>query len=370
MDKLVSVAASVEGGTPGKTGLLLPLTEDTAMTPEIVWPIAAIHEFRGHWKAIEHFARPQSWRRIATIESIGSSLRIEGARLSDAEVEKVITAGPPIPPFATREDAEAAGYADALNEILGPRWESLNEYHIKGLHRLLLRHNTNDASGLGEYKKVASDLEAIGRDGARRVIFQAASPAETPMRMTEMVDWYNEALHQGDEHPLSLIGKFVARFLSIQPFEHGNGHLSRLLTTLLLLLAGYDYVPYSSIEKLIESDKHRYYNSLLCTLHTIATDEPDWSPWLRFFLKTLEKQTDNLAEKIENEQSLRTELPALSRRILALARDRGEISIIGIERNTRRNRNTIKAHVKKLCASGYLRQVGKGRGARYILNRS
>ncbi len=92
---------------------------------------------------------------------------------------------------------------------------------------------------------------------------------------------------QAQLHPLLIIAIFVVVFLAIHPFQDGNGRLSRVLTTLLLLQAGYTYVPYSSLESVIEHNKEAYYLALRHTQGTIRTDAPNWQPWLVFFLRSL-----------------------------------------------------------------------------------
>jgi Fic family protein len=166
---------------------------------------------------------------------------------------------------------------------------------------------------------------------------------------------------------LILIGIFIVVFLAIHTFQDGNGRLSRVLTTLLLLRAGYGYVPYSSMESVIEANKDNYYLALRRTQQTIRKEKQNWEYWLVFFLRAMTKQKDNLAAKVKEEQALRSSLPALSRQILELAKTRGEITVKEIEESTGANRNTIKVHVKKLAGDNYLAQVGKGRGARYTL---
>jgi Fic family protein len=136
---------------------------------------------------------------------------------------------------------------------------------------------------------------------------------------------------------------------------------------LLLMRAGYGYVPYSSMEGVIEQNKDSYYLALRRTQQTIRKQEQSWEAWLVFFLKTMAKQKDNLAAKVKEEQALRSSLPALSRQILEMAKTRGEITVKEIEDTTGANRNTIKVHVKKLAEQHYLLQVGKGRGARYTI---
>ena len=121
------------------------------------------------------------------------------------------------------------------------------------------------------------------------------------------------------------------------------------------------------MEGVVETNKDSYYLTLRRTQQTIRTKAQNWEPWLVFFLKTMVNQKDNLADKVKQEQVLRSSLPALSRQILELAKTRGEITVREIETATSANRNTIKLHIKKLAEQHYLMQVGKGRGARYTM---
>jgi Fic family protein len=340
------------------------------ITLEILKLIADIDEFKGRWTVIENLApeRLSSLRRIATIESVGSSTRIEGSRLSDADVEKLLSRLQ-TKSFASRDEQEVAGYADAMDmifdsyEVIPP-----TENHIKQLHGVLLKYSTKDQVHRGEYKTVTNHVEAFGPDGkSLGVVFETATPFETPGWMKELVDWYNRSVQEESHHPLILIGIFIVVLLAIHPFKDGNGRLSRVLTTLLLLRAGYSYVPYSSMEGVIETNKDSYYLALRRTQQTIRAKKQNWESWLVFFLKTMVKQKDNLGAKVKQEQSLRASQPALSRQILELTKTRGEITVKEIVEATSANRNTIKAHIKKLAEQNYLAQLGKGRGARYTL---
>jgi len=340
------------------------------ITPEILKLIADIDEFKGRWKVMETLApeRLTSLRRIATIESIGSSTRIEGAKLSDAEVEKLLS-GTETKSFASRDEQEVAGYADAMDMIFdGYDAITVTENHVKRLHGVLLKYSAKDQDHRGHYKKVPNHVEAFGPDGkSLGVVFETAIPFETPGWMKELVEWFNQSVQEESQHPLILIGIFIVVFLAIHPFKDGNGRLSRVLTALLLLRAGYGYVPYSSMETVIEANKDSYYLALRRTQQTIRKEEQSWDPWLVFFLRTMAKQKDNLAAKVKDEQALRSSLPALSRQILELAKTRGEITITETEDSTGANRNTIKVHLKKLAEQRYLVQLGKGRGARYAI---
>lgn len=246
----------------------------------------------------------------------------------------------------------------------------LSENHIKQLHGVLLKYSSKDEEHRGEYKNITNHVEAFDADGkSLGVVFQTATPFETPLMIKELVEWYNAQANEEAQHPLLIVAVFVVVLLAIHPFKDGNGRLSRILTTLLLLRAGYSYVPYSSMETVIEVNKENYYLALRRTQQTIRTDEQSWEPWVAFFLKTMVKQKDNLAAKVKEERYLREALPALSRSILEMANTRGEITVREIEDATSANRNTIKAHLKKLAEQDYLLAVGKGRGARYTVKK-
>ena len=340
------------------------------ITPEILKLIAEIDEFKGRWKVMESLAPEKltSLRRIATIESVGSSTRIEGAKLSDREVEKLLS-GVKAKSFASRDEQEVAGYADAMDMVF-ESFESITitENHIKQLHGVLLKYSSKDHEHRGHYKKVPNHVEAFGPDGkGLGIVFETATPFETPSWMKELVDWFNESVSEETQHPLMLIGIFIVVFLAIHPFKDGNGRLSRVLTTLLLLRAGYGYVPYSAMESVIEANKDNYYLALRRTQQTIRKGKQNWEYWLVFFLRTMVKQKTALAAKVKEEQALRSSLPALSRQILELAKTRGEIAVKEIEESTGANRNTIKVHLRKLANDNYLAQIGNGRGARYTL---
>ena len=168
---------------------------------------------------------------------------------------------------------------------------------------------------------------------------------------------------------LLIVAVFVVVFLEIHPFEDGNGRLSRILTTLLMRQAGYAYVPYSSLESIIEQNKQGYYLALRQTQGTIRTEAPNWQPWLKFFLCSLCSQVKRLEEKIDQERLMQTELPELSTLIMKLARDHDRITVSMLETNTKAKRATIKLHLAKLVKAAHLSQQGTGRGTWYAPTR-
>ena len=340
------------------------------INPEMLGLVASIDEFKGAWRALGTLApdRLSALRRVATIESIGSSTRIEGSRLSDREVERLLSnlqSGS----FATRDEQEVAGYAEVM-ELVFSSWAdiALTESHIRQLHRDLLIHSEKDARHRGSYKTASNNVTAFGEDGeVLGVVFETATPFDTPRLMTELVTWFNEERASGRLHPLLLIGIWVVVFLEIHPFQDGNGRLSRVLTTLLLLQTGYAYVPYSSLESVIEQSKDAYYRALRQTQGTIRSDAPDWQPWLMFFLRALAEQVRRLERKIEREKRVLAALPALALQVVEFAREHGRITMGEAIRLTGGNRNTLKQHFRTLVEQGQLVRRGGGRGAWYEL---
>lgn len=341
------------------------------ISPEILVLIAEIDEFKGVWRTIGQAAPEQFLylRQVATIESIGSSTRIEGSKLTDQQVE-VLLGNLQIRKFDTRDEQEVAGYAELMNTIFQHYADiSLSENYIKQFHRDLLQFSLKDDWHRGEYKKSSNHVEAFDSDAkSLGIVFETASPFDTPFRMQELLLWANEARDQKTLHPLLIISVFIVEFLAIHPFQDGNGRLSRALTTWLLLSAGYTYVPYSSLEAIIENSKESYYLGLRQTQGTLRQDSPNWQPWILFFLKALRQQKQRLEIKLEREKSLLVLLPELSLRILELVRSRGRVTISEIVILAQANRNTIKKHLSSLTESKQLIKYGVGKGTWYSLN--
>jgi Fic family protein len=294
------------------------------ITQEILSLIARIDEFKGAWRALGTLApdRLSALRNVATIESIGSSTRIEGSKLSDRDVERLLF-NLQIGSLATRDEQEVAGYAELMDLVFGS-WANIpfTENHIKQLQQILLRYSEKDTWHRGDYKKNPNSVAAFDENGAQNgIILQTATPFETPRLMKELITWVQQEREGARLHPLLVIALAVVVFLEIHPFQDGNGRLSRALTTLLLMQTGYAYVPYSSLESVIEQNKDGYYLALRQTQVTIRTQAPDWQPWLLFFLRSLAEQVRRLEKKIEREKLVLATLPELSLRIVEFARE-------------------------------------------------
>ena len=340
------------------------------ITSEILALISELDEFKGAWRALGTLApdRLSALRRVATIESIGSSTRIEGSKLSDREVEKLLS-NLEIKNFDTRDAQEVAGYADTM-ELVFASWGEITvtENHVKQLHRDLLKYSEKDAHHRGNYKTQSNSVAAFDDTGKQvGIVFETATPFDTPRLMTEAVDWVRESLETRKLHPLLVTAIFIVVFLEIHPFQDGNGRLSRILTTLLLLRAGYAYVPYSSLESVIEQSKEGYYLALRQTQGTIRTDTPNWQPWVLFFLRALQQQMKRLAKKVEREKIILSAMPELSLRIVEYAREHGRVTIGDMVKLTGTSRNTLKQHFRQMQEKGHLVLHGSGRGAWYVL---
>ena len=337
------------------------------ITPELLNSIAKMDEFKGRWGALGTLAsdRLLALRRIATLESIGSSMRMAGSTLSDQEVLHVLSQVD-VKSFDSRDEQEVAGYAE-LMDLVYASWRDipLSENHIKLLHQILMRYSKKDIRHRGQYKTDINPVSFLDEHGAQGISFQTATPFETPRLMTELVLWVQTEREAGRLHPLLIIGLFTAAFLEIHPFQEGNGRLSRVLTTLLLLQAGYTYVPYCSLDSILEHRQEAYDAALRQTIGTFRSEVPHWQPWLLFFLGSLTEQTCRLEKKIEEERCLVSSLPELSLKLVEFTRDHGRMTMAAAMKLTGISRNTLKQHVRKLVRQGYLQQHGAGRGVWY-----
>jgi Fic family protein len=337
-------------------------------SPKILSLIAGLEEYKGRFGAT-HRLTPEKLsglKKIATIESIGSSTRIEGVKLTNSEIEKLLS-GIKIFSFRSRDEQEIAGYAE-LMETIFTSWQEieLTENNIKQLHKVLLKYSEKDAHHRGNYKKQPNRVEAFDSEGKSiGIIFETATPFNTPFDMQKLVEKTNTELSKKEYHPLIIISLFTIEFLRIHPFQDGNGRLSRAITTLLFLRSGYSFVPYSSFEKVIEENKEQYYLMLRRGQTDMENGNNGLTDWVTFFLKCMQNQKLNLEKKLETE-ALIEKLPELSIQIIEIIKARGQTSLQQILKITNANRNTIKAHLKKLTQTGYLEMIGRGKGAKYV----
>jgi len=339
------------------------------ITPEILRLIAELDEFKGTWRMVGSLSpdKLSSLRRVATIESVGSSTRIEGSRLTDRQVEDLL-GRLEITEFKTRDEQEVAGYAYVMDQVFDAFEQiPVTENMIGQLHQDLLRHSTKDERHRGHYKTLPNHVAAFDADGRELgIIFHTTAPFDTSREMESLVAWFTKAERERSLHPLLLIGCFIVVFLAIHPFQDGNGRLSRVLTTLMLLRAGYAHVPYSSLESIVEATKEGYYRALRRTQTTLGSDKPDWEAWLLFFLRSLVKQKEALVRKIDLDELHAADLHPLARKIVDLLPDHETLTLGQIVQLTGGKPSTLKLRLRELVASGHLLPKGQGRGAYYL----
>ena len=346
-------------------------TDSIQITPELLALLSEIDEFKGAWRLLGTLApeRLNALRRLATIESVGSSTRIEGSKLTDREVEQLLSMLD-IKRFDNRDAQEVAGYAEVMETIFHAFADiPITENHLKQLHRDLLRYSVKDERHRGDYKTLPNNVGAFDEKGKMiGIVFETASPFDTPRRMAELLTWLKDEREIGRIHPLLIVALFIVNFLEIHPFQDGNGRLSRILTTLLLLQAGYVYVPYSSLESVIENSKESYYLALRQTQTTIQDEAPDWQPWLMFFMRALQQQKRRLSMKVEYEKNTLITLSELAIKILDYVRNHGRATTREMVRQTGASPNTLKATFSNLVEKRLLVRHGGGRSTWYSLS--
>lgn len=335
---------------------------------QIMKRLSDIDSFKGNWQAIElkHSKHLKELRRIATIASIGSSTRIEGATLTDQEVEKLLKSVK-ITKLTTREQQEVVGYYEALEIILDNYEEiPLTENYLHQMHGILLKHSGKDQSHKGRYKQLSNQVVANYPDGTHRTIFRTTEPHLTSSEMESLLIWASERREKADMHPVLLVAVFVYEFLSIHPYQDGNGRLSRLLTTLLLAQQGYDFVQYVSFENIIEEQKEGYYRALMDGQKNRYTEDEKIDKWVLFFLDCLVTLVLRLDEKYKQYSKLKKELNDRQKEVLELIRNKEVVRISDVETSFEAySRNTLKKDLAYLVNEGFLLKTGEKSGTRY-----
>lgn len=345
------------------------LPVELSVTSSMLRLISEVDRYAGRWSAAGALApeRLAGLRRMATIESVGSSTRIEGSRMSDAEVADLL-GRLETRSFRSRDEEEVAGYAYVMELAFSHHAEMpLTENLIFQLHRDLLRHSGKDERHRGAYKTLPNHVAAFDAEGREiGIVFATTSPFDTPREMEDLLAWQRRVEAEELLHPLLRVGAFIVNFLAIHPFQDGNGRLSRILTTLLLLRAGYGHVPYASLEAIIEQNKEVYYQSLRRTQTSLNETKPDWESWLQFFLRCLERQTVRLEERMK---AALGELPAglspLAERLAALFQQQAALSLSQAAAELAASPHTLKRKFRELLDAGWITSHGKGRGVFY-----
>jgi len=337
------------------------------LSQEILQKITRIDEFKGLWKGSLRLS-PQTLGRLkrsVLITSSGASTRIEGSKMSDADVARLLQGLKTIPPKG-RDAEEVAGYADLLGRIFD-NWKTLKitEGQILHFHKILLNFSQKDKTHKGRYKTTDNTVVMIKENGEEVIIFNPTPPYLTKKEMDDVISWLNEENKKNSSHPLILIANFIFEFLAIHPFRDGNGRLSRALTILFLLKFGYTYVPYVSLDEIIEERKIDYYLSLRKTQSKHKTKKEDISPWLNFFLDALIEQIKRAQEIMAQDQpeKLLSENQLMIYQLFEL--DNLSISEINRQLKSAIPMATLKQSLARLVALKMIEKIGMGRGTRY-----
>jgi len=334
---------------------------------DIVTKIARIDELKGQWSAGANL-NPYllgKLKKSVLITSTGASTRIEGANLTDEDVEKLMQ-GLAIQKFTDRDKQEVQGYYELLKNIF-ESWDSIrfSEGSIKHLHKELLKYVEKDKLHRGEYKRGENQVEMVDPQGRRIGILFKTTPAYlTPKYMLELVEWTQDALKNKTYHPLFIVGNFLVEFLNIHPFTDGNGRLSRILTNLLLLKEGYAYMPYVSHEKLVEDKKPDYYIALRKSQKTFGTKEEDVNSWMDFFLSIVLAQSEEAISLLSSE-NIESILSNKQIEVWEYLQIVSEATPQEIAEKTGIVRSTVFQILSKLLNLKKIERLGLGRSVRY-----
>jgi Fic family protein len=338
----------------------------------ILKKISFIDTFKGKWNFIENKENRylQELRKMATIESVGSSTRIEGVKLTDKEIEKII-ANVKIEKLKTRDEQEVVGYWETLDTVIDNYKNiDITENYIKQFHSILLKYSDKDVKHKGSYKQLSNKVVATYPDGTQKTIFNTTEPHLVNKEMSELILWVNTTFKEEEIHPLIIIAVFVYEFLSIHPFQDGNGRLSRLLTTLLLLQQNYLFVQYVSFEKVIEDSKKAYYKALMEGQKDRNTEKEKLDNWILYFLDSMTVLIQRLEKKYEIHKETTTYLNDRQKNIKELIIKYQPVKISDLVKHLPDiSRNTIKKDLTYLRKENIVEVIGKNKGTLYLMKK-
>lgn len=329
---------------------------------KLISQLNTIEHFRGSWVTISKHEETslKHLKDIATVRSVGASTRIEGSKLSDDEVNHLLKSLH-ITALTERDAQEVAGYYEVLELIVSSHQDiPVTENAITDLHNRLMKYSQKDEWHRGKYKQHANHLEASLPDGSKQIIFQTTPPGHlTDDGMRLLIAWYNSEIQV---HPLIKCAVFVYDFLSIHPFQDGNGRLSRLLATLLLLKNNYTWIQYISFEHEIENRKAEYY----AVLRECQSQRPheDVTAWINFFIDCLTHLQQLLMKKLQS-SSMDIQISPRERSILLLIRERPGIQSGELAQRLGIPNPTVKRILRELVLKQLIEKKGIGRSTWY-----
>jgi Fic family protein len=329
--------------------------------------LSQIDQLKGQWVGGARLS-PQllgRLKRSVLITSTGASTRIEGSKLSDVEIEKLIR-GLSTQKLADRDSQEVRGYYELLQTIFDEYQNiKFSENSILELHARLLKYSDKDVRHRGDYKKLENDVQMKDATGkVVSVLFETAPAYLTPKQTQELIEWTQTASREDIYHPLLVVANFIVEFLKIHPFLDGNGRLSRVLTNLLLLQVGFAYVPYVSLEKLIEDNKSEYYIALRASQTTFGTSKETIGPWVAFFLSVCRQQAEQAISLLSGADLERTLSPN-QLLVWQYIQSVDEATIRDAAETTDVARPTVRQAFDRLLELKLIERFGLGRSTRY-----
>lgn len=349
------------------------LNFDFKTNQQILKLISYVDSFKGKWNIVEQKENVylKELRKIATIESIGSSTRIEGAQLSNEEIKNLLE-NIEITKLKTKDEQEVVGYYD----VLGIIYESfvdidISKNYVQQLHQRLLKYSLKDDRHRGNYKNLSNKVVANYPDGTQKLIFNTTEPHLVESEMADLLDWTNTQIKQKELHPLIVSGLFIYEFLSIHPFQDGIGRLSRLLTNLLLLKSDYHFIQYVSFENLIEQKKKTYYEALMDGQKDRYSDAERINNWMLFFLSSLETLIQRLEQKYDVFKSKGGYLNERQKEIKDFIEKEQPIKLADLTKAfPSLTIHTIKKDLQYLKKEQVISSIGKNRGMVYLIKES
>jgi Fic family protein len=322
------------------------------------WYLADLGEARGKQDLFTKQSpqRLKLLRENAMIESAVSSNRIEGVTVDQARIKTVVL-GKSI--LRDRDEEEVRGYRDALKLIHEQgRRLPVTEETILNLHRLC----RGDIWDAGKYKERDGDIIERYANGRERVRFKPVGAAKTPTFVHELIDLWERSLLERWVHPLIAMAAFNLDFLCIHPFRDGNGRVSRLILLLQSYHLGYEVGRYISLERLIEQNKERYYETLERSSEGWHEGKHDAWPYVNFVLytfKTAYQEFEDRVGKIKSPRGTKTEL--VESAIKAFS---GEFTLNDLERACPGvSRDMVRRVLRSLQKVKRIECLGRGPGA-------
>jgi len=338
------------------------------LNQDILAKIGKIDEFKGLWQGSLRLS-PQILGRLKAwviITSTGASTRIEGAKMTDEEIARFLRGLKARAP-KSRDEQEVAGYADLIGRIFDNyKTLKLSENWIWQFHSILLNFSEKDQTHRGKYKSADNTVVMTNQKGETVILFAPTSPYLVKPEMEQALAWTNEQLDTSEVHPILAIANFIFEFLAIHPFKDGNGRMSRALTNLLLLKTGYSYVPYVSLDEVIEETKADYYLALRATQKHHKTEHEDITPWVNYLLGALLEQVERARKIMENDQPEKI----LSEKQLQIfnlfEKDKNlSVSDVVVLLKGEIGQATVKQGLSRLVKLKLLERIGQARSSRY-----